>query len=376
MAALSPTSLGASTDFVRQDRAIRRRIADSTIGERRVKIGSRNRIGRSDVLVTTLGLGGAALGNLYAPVSDADAHATVERALELGVGYFDTAPYYGYGLSEQRLGGALQGRDRSSFVVSTKVGRLLVERPGKPRDDQGFVDANRFDPVFDYGYDGIMRSFESSLERLRLDRIDILLMHDIGALTHGPDVHSELFEIAMNDGVRAMRRLRDEGAVGAIGLGVNECAVCIEALGRVELDCLLLAGRYTLLEQASLDALLPLCESRDTSLIVGGPFNSGALVESDDAGPHYDYTEAPLAVRGRVRRLREMCAARQVPLPAAALQFPLHHPAVATVIPGARNAAEVEAQAAWLEIDIDPELYLALQDEGLVHRDAPIGAQP
>ncbi|MGI9658801.1 MAG: aldo/keto reductase, partial [Gaiellaceae bacterium] len=262
-----------------------------------------------------MGFGGAALGNLYAPVDDATAEATVAQALAVGVGHFDTAPYYGYGLSEQRLGRALAGVERSAFTISSKVGRVLVPRAGGARSDQGFVDAHAFDPVFDYSYEGVMRSFESSLDRLAVDRIDVLLLHDIGALTHRR-AHPERFRVAMSDGLRAMVQLRDAGAIGAIGLGVNECAVCIEALERADLDCILLAGRYTLLEQTALDELLPLCDARGVSLVVGGPFNSGVLVEPDLR--HYDYAEPPAEIIERVERLRGGCAAHDVPLAAAA----------------------------------------------------------
>jgi D-threo-aldose 1-dehydrogenase len=341
-----------------------------------LEIDRRRALGLSGVDVTALGLGGAALGNLYSRVSEAAAFETIQRAFELGIRYFDTAPYYGYGLSEERLGRALRGRRREDFVVSTKVGRLLVERPGAPRTNQGFVDANCFDPVFDYSHDGVLRSFESSLERLGLDRIDVLLMHDIGANTHGESQHAELFETAMNDGMRAMQRLRDEGVVRALGLGVNECAVCVEAMARVDLDCLLLAGRYTLLEQGALDELLPLCDARGTSLIVGAPFNSGVLADADPSLAHYDYGAVPRDVLDRVRRLQRGCAAHDTPLPAAALQFPLHHPAVACVIPGARDASEVEANAAWLARDVPAALHRELQAAGLIHPDAPIGAGP
>lgn len=342
-------------------------------GDERVKIDARKRLGESAVSVTALGLGGAALGNLYEPVSDAAAHATVARALALGVGYFDTAPYYGYGLSEERLGRALAGVDRDAFVISTKVGRLLEPRIGGARDDQGFVDAKPFDPVFDYGYDGVMRSFEASLERLGLSRIDVLLMHDIGALTHGDAHHAEVFEVAMREGVRAMRALQGQGVVGAIGLGVNECAVCIEALERNDLDCLLLAGRYTLLEQGALDALLPLCEATRTSVVVGGPFNSGVLAAPEGDRGHYDYAAVPGVVAVKVAGLREICAAHDVPLAAAALQFPLRHPRVACVIPGARSQAEVEAHAAWFDRDVPEALYRDLQASGLLRSGAPIG---
>jgi D-threo-aldose 1-dehydrogenase len=333
---------------------------------------ARRRLGDSDVTVSALGLGCASLGNLYAPVSDEAATATVARALGLGIRYLDTAPYYGYGLSEERVARALAATPRDDFVISTKVGRLLDERSGEARSDQGFVDANCFDPVFDYSYEGVMRSFESSLERLGVDRVDVLLMHDIGAATHGGARHRELFEVAITEGIRAMQGLRESGAVRAIGLGVNECAVCIEALGRVDLDCLLLAGRYTLLEQGALEQLLPLCDERGTSVIVGGPFNSGILVEGSAEPHHYDYAAAPSEILERVERLREVCAGHATPLPAAALHFPLRHPAVACVIPGARTPAEIEANASWLAHDVPAALFRDLQDAELLDRRAPI----
>lgn len=345
-----------------------------TWGRLLVRAREKRRLGQSDVHVTALGLGGAALGNLYEPVDEGAASATFARAITLGIGYFDTAPYYGYGLSEERLGRALEHGQRSQLVVSTKVGRLLVPRDGEARSDQGFIGGRAFDPVFDYSYDGVMRSLESSLERLRIDRIDVLLMHDIGARTHGEQRHADLFEAAMTGGYRAMRRLRDEGAVGAIGLGVNEAEVCVEALSRGDIDCFLLAGRYTLLEQGALDSLLPLCQERGASIIVGGPFNSGVLVEGEGEPRHYDYGDADAEVLARVARIRAVCDAHAVPLPAAALQFPLHHPAVASVIPGARTGEEVEANVGWLETDVPEALFLDLRREGLLRPDAPIGA--
>ncbi len=343
----------------------------------RVDATNRRLLGRSQIDVTALGFGGAALGNLYAPVSDEIADATVAEALGRGIAYFDTAPYYGYGLSEQRLGRALAGVARDRFRISSKVGRLLVPRAGAARDDQGFVDANAFDPVFDYSYDGVMRSFEASLARLGIDRIDVVLLHDVGVLTHGDD-HLRMFDDALDGGLRALNGLRETGAVGAIGLGVNETAVCLEALDRSDFDCFLLAGRYTLLEQAALDALLPACAARGTSLIVGGPYNSGVLVEdaSGAAGApgRYDYAAAPREVLERVARLRAVCADSGVPLPAAALQFPLLHPAVASVIPGARTPGEVAANADWMNRDIPATLWTDLRDAGLIHPDAPVEA--
>jgi D-threo-aldose 1-dehydrogenase len=321
-------------------------------------------LGGSGVRVSVLGLGAAALGNLYAPVSENDADATVQAALDAGVRYFDTAPYYGYGLSESRLGRGLAKGGVGGVVVSSKVGRLLVPRAGGARSDQGFIDAAPFDPVFDYSYDGVMRSFESSLSRLGRE-IDVALVHDIGARTHGENDHPGLFEQLVDGGLRALTKLRDEGAIRAIGLGVNECAVCLEALEHADLDCFLLAGRYTLLEQEAQGELLPACAKRGASLIVGAPFNSGVLAEGPVAGAHYDYGDVPAPVLERVRAIATICDAHGVPLAAAALQFPLRHPGVAAVIPGSRSRAEVESNAAHLRREIPEALWSDLAEAGL-----------
>jgi D-threo-aldose 1-dehydrogenase len=320
-------------------------------------------LGRSGVEVTALGMGCAALGNLYAPVDDAAAEAAVHAALDCGVGYFDTAPYYGYGLSELRVGLALAGAD---VRISTKVGRCLVPRDGPAREDQGFVGALAYDPVFDYSYDGVLRSFESSLERLGRDRVDVLLIHDPDVRTHG-DAQPRVLEQALDGAYRALAELRESGAAGAIGLGVNECEPCVEALERCDLDCFLLAGRYTLLEQSALDVLLPRCVERGVSLVVGGPYNSGILAGDER---HYDYALPPPETRAHVARLRRLCDAHGVPLAAAALQFPLRHPAVAAVIPGARSAVEVRQNAAWLSHPVPDALWKDLRAESLIREDA------
>jgi len=329
-------------------------------------------LGRTSVRVTRQGFGSAALGNLYAEVDDATACATVEAALECGVRYFDTAPFYGYGLAEQRLGDALFSADSPDPIVSSKVGRLLVPRAGEARNDQGFVRALPNDPVFDYSYDGVMRSVEASRTRLSRARIDILLLHDVGARTHG-DRHAELFDIAMSGGYAALDELRRSGDVGAIGLGVNECTVCVEAMQRGDFDCFLLAGRYTLLEQTALDRMLPECERRAVSVIVGGPYNSGILVEGPRPAAHYDYGAADPVVVDRARAIAAICGAHDVPLPAAALQFPLLHPAVATVIPGARSPQEVRDNAGWMGRAIPDALWSDLADAGLIDARAPLG---
>jgi D-threo-aldose 1-dehydrogenase len=335
-------------------------------------------IANDKVALSTLGLGGAPLGNLYAPLSDRQAGETLEAAWAAGIRFFDTAPFYGFGLSERRFGDALRSRQCDDFVLSTKAGRLLQPLPAHKVAParHAYHSSMPFEPVYDYSYDGVMRSFEHSLQRLGLARIDILLLHDIGRLTHGAD-HNDKFTCAMEGGLRALDELRRAGAVSAIGLGVNECEVCEAALEHGDIDVFLLAGRYTLLEQGALDSLLPKCERRGTRLIIGGPYNSGILAQgtSGEATLYYNYASAPSDIITRVRRLENLCADHCVPLPAAALQFPLLHPFVACVLPGARNAAEVLQNAALFSTRIPQALWSDLKSAGLLHPDAPVGAK-
>jgi D-threo-aldose 1-dehydrogenase len=332
-------------------------------------------LGTRGLRVTQFGFGGAALGNLLRAVGDDDAAESLASALALGVKYFDTAPYYGHGLSEQRMGQALAGRPRDTFVLSSKVGRVLVPwRAGqtKPRADTGYVDTLPFDPEFDYSYDGVMRSYESSLKRLGVERIDVLLIHDIGRMTHG-DQHAALFDVAMRGAYRALDELRAAGAVKAIGLGVNEIEVCLEAMEHGDFDCFLLAGRYTLLEQRALDQLLPRCERRNVSIILGGPYNSGLLAGRPQAGATWNYAPAPPEVLARAQRLHDVCNAHGVALAAAALQFPLFHPNVSSVIPGVRNASELRQNLAYMSERLPAVLWRDLKTQGLVRSDAPTG---
>lgn len=323
----------------------------------------------ADLSLPRLGFGSGVLGNLYKAMSDRQARAAVATALSAGIDYFDTAPHYGFGLSETRLGEALTGRE---VTVSTKVGRRLQPIETSERVRHGFVDAAPFEPVFDYTYDGVMRSFEDSLSRLRRDRVHLLLAHDLGRMTHG-DAHPGHMRDFLDGGYRAMRDLRDSGAVGAIGLGVNEQAVCEEVLDHADIDVCLLAGRYTLLEQTALESFLPRCAARGVGVIIGGPFNSGALVETSGQ-LRYDYMAAPSEIVERVMRLRRVCAAHDVPLAAAALQFPLAHPAVLTVLPGMATPDQVTDAARWLEVTIPDALWRDLKREGLVRVDAPLPA--
>ncbi len=326
----------------------------------------RRRIGRTGLEVTVLGLGCAALGNLYQRVEPDAAAATLLAAWDGGVRYFDTAPYYGHGLSETRLGEFLRGPPADTMVISTKVGRSLVPVAPGDEGDFGFADPLPNRPVFDYSSDAVRAQVEGSLTRLGVTRFGMLLVHDIGAMTHG-DAHPAIFRQAMDGALPALRKMKDEGLVSAIGIGVNEIAVSLATVRAADIDVVLLAGRYTLLEQAALAELLPECDARGVSVVVGGPFNSGALA----GGDHYDYAAMPPAVAERVACLAAVCRRFDVPLPAAALQFPLAHPAVAAVIPGARSPAEVQANLAHLARPIPGDLYQALKAENLLVPEAP-----
>src|ERR1700690_4273571 len=290
-------------------------------------IGRRRQLGRTAITLPAIGFGTAPIGNLYEPVEEAAARLTIETALAAGIRYFDTAPFYGFGLSESRLGSSLRRPEGvEATLLSTKVGRILAPlgQAAASAERNGFVDSMPYAATFDYSYDGVMRSFEASLGRLRVTGVAVLLAHDLGSVTHGSE-HGLRMREFLDGGFRAMRELRDQQLVGAIGMGVNEIEVCEEVLRQVDLDCLLLAGRYTLLEQDAIKSLLPLCLRRRVTVIIGGPFNSGVLVEHGpgSGSPHYNYAPAPASVVQRVRRLRDLCAAHGVPIGAAALQFPL-----------------------------------------------------
>ena len=323
-----------------------------------------------------LGFGSAVLGNLYAPISDAAALETTREAVNLGFQYFDTAPHYGFGLSEKRLGTALHELDpQQEVIVSTKAGRKLVPRsnvqPDLPR--QGFVTAEPCESEFDYTYDSVMRTYADSLKRLQRERIDILYVHDIGRFAHG-DNHPQRFKEFMEGGYRAMSELRSSGAVGAIGIGVNEWEVCVEALGSADFDVVLLAGRYTLLEQLSLEVFMPLCAKRGVRVIVGGPYNSGILATGvgKPGAAHYNYSAAGPEIIARVAAIEEICANHNVPLPAAALQFPLAHSQVLCVVAGFGSSEEVSRADDYLRRPIPPSLWSDLRTAGLLRTDAPV----
>jgi D-threo-aldose 1-dehydrogenase len=312
------------------------------------------RLGRTAVEPTVLGFGGSQVGNLHQPVPEDDAARAIAAAWALGVRYFDTAPLYDRGRGEWRMGQALRGRPRERYVLSTKVGRLVQAH----------------NVAYDYSHDGVLRSIEDSLRRLGLERIDVAFIHDVDPYNHGPD-QPRRFREAMQGAYPALDRLRREGTLGAVGVGVNSWRVCQDAVEAADFDCVLLAGRYTLLEQEPLASFLPLCERRGIGVIVGAPFNSSILARGATPGAQYNDAEPSLEVAERVRRLEAVCARHGVSLGAAALQFPLAHPAVVSVLPGPRSAAQVEAAIRWLEETIPDELWWALKREGLLDPDAP-----
>ncbi len=333
------------------------------------------RIGRSSQLITEIGLGCAPLGNLFDAIDDEQADATVESAIAQGIRYFDTAPYYGLGRSEARLGESLRLSATDQFFLSTKVGRRLSAQ--KYRDTSsgryGFEAPLYDDFVFDYSYDGIYTSFESSLKRLQVDRIGMVLVHDLGEATHG-ETAGAYFKQFADSGYRALDELRASGQVDAIGLGVNECNICLQAFEVGEFDCVLLAGRYTLLEQGALDELFPACEANNTSIVIGGPYNSGVLISGgqNDHTHYYNYAPAPESILTKVVKLNAVCERHDVALPAAALHFVLAHPLVASVVPGCRSVQELATTLAWYTQPIPVAFWEELGHAGLIDKAAPV----
>jgi D-threo-aldose 1-dehydrogenase len=320
------------------------------------------RLGRT-LSFTTLGFGSAPLGNFPHALSEADCDATVTAAWRNGLRYFDTAPFYGLSLAERRVGRILKHYPRDEFLISTKVGRMLEPCAEGEQDAGLFVQTPPFKVVFDYSYDGVMRSYEESLARLGLDRIDILYVHDIDAFVHGGRAASEarIDELMITGGWRALDELRASGAVSAIGAGVNEWQPCVRLLEVADPDIFLLAGRYTLLEQPPADAFFPKCAAGGARVVIGGPFNSGVLAGKGT----YNYAAIPAAVAERVQAIDRVCRAHGVALREAALQFVVAHPLVVSVIPGAVSVDEVEDNVASSEKRIPDALWRELEREGL-----------
>jgi D-threo-aldose 1-dehydrogenase len=336
---------------------------------------ARRKLGTTGLKVTELGFGAAPLGNLFRPLADETASRTLAAAEDASFGYYDTAPFYGFGLSERRLGDAL--RHRKDIVLSTKAGRLLKPVPGPVDETQprhGYATPMPFEPVYDYSYDAVMRSFEESLQRLGLSRIDILYIHDIGRLTHGDANATRMAELTKGGGLKALEELRAAQRISGFGMGVNEVAACLEVMDHARLDVILLAGRYTLLEQTPLDDLFPRCEAAGTAIVIGGPYNSGILaVGTKTTQPlYYNYEPAPEDVIKRVRWIEAVCGSHGVPLAAAALQFPLAHRLVASVIPGLDSPERVAQTISLYGHKIPASLWQDLKQEKLIREDAAV----
>jgi D-threo-aldose 1-dehydrogenase len=323
--------------------------------------------GKTSLTTTRLGLGSAPLGGLFNPVPDATAHAVVQHAYDLGLRFYDTAPLYGYGSAEQRMGHVLKQQPRQEFTLATKVGRLIRPREaaGGSLDAAGadqFLDAPPLVPVFDFSYDATMRSFEESLERLGVDRIDVLHIHD------PDDYHDQ----AISGAYKALDKLRSEGTIGAVGSGMNQAEMLARFAREADFDCFLVAGRYTLLDQAALPELLPICEQKGIAIIIGGVYNSGILANlGDPARETFNYQTAERQWVEKARAIDAVCRRHNVPIQAAALQFPLAHPAVAVVLTGARTTEELDQNVTFMQHPIPADLWAELKSGGLLPADAP-----
>lgn len=324
------------------------------------------KLGNTDIELTELGFGGLAVGNLYRPTGHEEAYAAIRSAWQSGIRYFDTAPSYGYGLSERRIGDALREFKRSSYVISTKVGRLLIP-DARPKEKDLFPGALPFRVEYDYTYDGIMRSLEHSLQRIGTDYIDMIYIHDIGRKTHG-EKHEDVLKSLLDSGYRALADLRDQKIVRAIGLGVNEWEVCVEVMPHMNLDCFMLAGRYTLLEQRVLQTFFPECAKRGISVVAAGPYNSGILAN----GQNYNYEAADHKTMLRVNAIQKICDAYQIDLPHAALQFPLMHSQVISVVAGARTEEQVALSVSYIQQEVPSRLWQSLKEAELLAPEAPV----
>ncbi len=333
-----------------------------------------DRLGNGGLTFTELGFGTAPLGNLYRAISETEAEAVLDAAWAAGIRYFDTAPLYGFGLAETRLNRLLRGKPRDSYVLSTKIGRLLRAATPETRDGIGkFFDVPSRREIYDYGYDAVFRSLEFSLERLGVDRIDILYAHDLDIFNHGSQaaLDARLAEL-MAGGYRALLELREQGVIRAFGAGVNEWQPCQWLAERGDFDLFLLAGRYTLLEQEALESFLPLCTRRGIGIVIGGPYNSGVLATGAKPGAFYNYNPAPPEVLDRVARIEAACTRYATRMVDAAFQFPLCHPAVVSVIPGGQGTSEMASNLLAAKAEIPPALWTQLKAEGLMRPDAPV----
>ncbi|MGY5810680.1 aldo/keto reductase [Rhizobium sp. LEGMi198b] len=331
----------------------------------------RRRIGRTSLEVTEFSFGAAALGGLYRTCPRDQAMNTLQAAWDSGIRYFDVAPWYGFGLGERRVGDFLRDQPEDSYVLSTKVGRLMRPVASDKVPNYGYVDPLPFDADYDYSYDGIMRSVDFSYARLGLNRIDILYVHDIGGYTHGKALNEHHLGQLLGSGLKALEELKSSGAIKAYGLGVNEVPVCLDVMHEADIDCILLAGRYTLLDRSAVAELLPLCERKGTSLVVGGVFNSGILATGPVPGAHFDYLPATTDVLAKVKTMEDIARRHDLPLAAPAIQFPLRHPSVASVLIGTAKPESLIRNMQLVEPELPASFYAEF--EGLTLVAPPLG---
>jgi D-threo-aldose 1-dehydrogenase len=338
------------------------------------QVAARRRLGRTAVEVTELGFGGASIGELFVRVTEVEAQATIAAAWDAGIRYFDTAPWYGRGLSELRTGAGLRDHPRAEYSLSTKVGRWLRPASAEGFDGAPWVGGAPNEVVFDYTYDGIMRSVEQSRLRLGITRFDLAIIHDLDRWYFDePTFEGHLADLA-SSGWRALEELRSSGQIGAVGAGINHLGLIPRHLAIGSIDAFLVAMPYTLLHQEVLDEEFPACEVRGVGIVIGSPFQSGILAKGAGVGANYNYGEAPPEIEDRVARMERVCERHGVPLAAAALQFPLGHPAVASVIPGASSVAQQQRNVATFSHSIPAGLWAGLKHEGLIRADAPVPA--
>ena len=328
---------------------------------------------RTGVELSTLGFGGAPLGELFDPVSETEAQETLQAAWDAGIRYYDTAPFYGYGKSEHRLGHFLRQQERKDFILSSKVGRVLTAtRDLDSFDKGGWIGGLPFDYRFDYSYDGIMRSWEDSLQRLGLSSIDVLLIHDLDSFFHDSEQRfSAHVNQLITSGWRALDELRSQGLIKAVGTGLNRMGALPRLIDAVDLDLSIVAMPYTLLDQEVLEEEFPLCEEHGVRIVIGAVFASGILVSGPTEGARYAYDTASPEILDKTRRIQEVCQRHDVPLPAAAMQFPLGHPLVSAIIPGAMKPSHIQTNAKWFQHEIPADMWAELKTEGLLCEDAP-----
>ena len=338
-----------------------------------MNLDDRKQFLRVDVRTTILGFGGSTVGNLdqVRIVGESEAFLTTQRAWDKGIRYFDTAPLYGAGLGEHRMGHILRSKERESYTISTKVGVILKPLHSSVSCNGPYANRLPFQIVYDYSYDATLRSVEDSLQRIGLHRIDIAVIHDIDVLTHGIDEQPKRFRDAMEGAYRALERLRGEGVVRAIGVGVSSWEICQESALVGDFDCFILAGRYTLLDQEPLNTFLPLCEARKINVIAAAPYGTGILAHGPVSGAQYRHDDAPARILAKTRKIQTICRHYQVPLAAVALQFPLGHPNVVSVLPGPRTPEQVDTSASAFNRQIPQEFWQELKGAGLINPESP-----